>query len=52
MEPVYMILGHAAGVAAAMAVKSGAAVQEIGAAALLEKLKAQGAVLHKSQPRR
>src|SRR6185436_2713074 len=44
MEPQYMILGQAAGVAAAMALKSGKAVQEIDTADLSAKLKSQGAV--------
>ena len=45
MEPVFMVLGHAAGVAAKMAADSGRAVQEIDVPALRAKLKAQGAVL-------
>jgi hypothetical protein len=44
MEPQYMILGQAAGVAASLALKSGKPVQEISVAALQEKLKSQGAV--------
>jgi len=44
MEPQYMILGHAAGVAAALALKSGKPVQEISVPELQTKLKAQGAV--------
>jgi hypothetical protein len=44
MEPQYMILGHAAGVAASLALKSQKPVQEISVAALQEKLKSQGAV--------
>jgi hypothetical protein len=44
MEPQYMILGHAAGVAASLVLKSDKPVQEISVAALQEKLKAQGAV--------
>src|SRR5258708_23128689 len=44
MEPQNMILGHAAGVAASLALKSGKPVQEISVAALQEKLKSQGAV--------
>ncbi|MCC6538851.1 MAG: FAD-dependent oxidoreductase [Bryobacterales bacterium] len=43
MEPVYMILGHAAGVAAKMAL--GKPVQDIDTAALHARLKSQGAVL-------
>ena len=45
MEPQYMIIGQAAGVAAAMALKAAKPVQEIDAAALSAKLKSQGAVL-------
>jgi hypothetical protein len=44
MEPQYMILGHAAGVAASLALKSEKAVQDISVAALQEKLKSQGAI--------
>lgn len=45
MEPVYMILGHAAGVAAKLAIESGKPVQEIDTGALRERLLRQGAVL-------
>jgi Flp pilus assembly protein TadD len=45
MEPVYMILGHAAGVAAALAVDADAAVQEVSAQKLTSLLKKQKAVL-------
>lgn len=41
MEPVWMILGESAGVAAAMAVKSGSAVQDVPYAELLPKLRAR-----------
>jgi hypothetical protein len=51
MEPVYMVLGHSAGVAAVMALRSGKAVQEIDVARLTQKLKEQRQVLHKSQQR-
>jgi hypothetical protein len=44
MEPQYMILGQAAGVAAGLALKSDKPVQEIPVASLQEKLKSQGAV--------
>ncbi len=45
MEPVFMVLGHAAGVAARMAAVSGKAVQEIDVEALREKLRSQRSVL-------
>ena len=45
MEPQYMILGHAAGVAAKMAVESGKPVQAIDAGELAATLRKQGAVL-------
>ena len=45
MEPQYMILGQAAGVAAKMAIEGGKAVQEIDSAALTAKLRKQGAVM-------
>ena len=44
MEPVYMIIGQAAGVAAKMAVDGGKAVQDIDREALQEKLRRQGTV--------
>jgi hypothetical protein len=50
MEPQYMIIGQAAGVAAAMAIKSGKAVQDIDTAELSAKLKAQGAVFEWKAP--
>jgi hypothetical protein len=44
MEPQYMILGHAAGVAAALAVKHGVAVQDVPIGELQKTLLAEGAV--------
>jgi FAD-dependent oxidoreductase family protein len=44
MEPQYMILGHATGVAAKMALDAGIAVQDVDTAALSAKLKSQRAV--------
>jgi FAD dependent oxidoreductase len=45
MEPQYMIMGQAAGVAASIAVMEHMTVQEVDAARLAYKLKQQGAVL-------
>jgi hypothetical protein len=45
MEPVYMILGQAAGVAASLALQDEAAVQKVALAKLHAKLKIQKAVL-------
>ena len=45
MEPQYMILGHAAGVAAALAIRGSLAVQDIDTAALARTLVQQGAIL-------
>jgi hypothetical protein len=44
MEPQYMILGHAAGVAARMALRAGVAVQDVDTRALSARLKEQRAV--------
>jgi hypothetical protein len=44
MEPQYMILGHAAGIAAALAISGKVAVQDIDIGALQRRLKDEGAV--------
>ena len=45
MEPNYAVFGHAAGVAAALAVRADRAVQDLDVTALRERLRAQGAAL-------
>jgi CubicO group peptidase (beta-lactamase class C family) len=50
MEPVYMILGQAAGVAAKMAIEDKSPVQAIDAAALNEKLRGHRAVMEWKRP--
>ncbi len=45
MEPQYMIMGEAAGVAASMALAAGAAVQDVNTAELTRKLVKDGAVM-------
>ena len=45
MEPQYMIIGQAAGVAAKMAIDAGVAVQDVDAARLTARLRSQRAVL-------
>lgn len=51
MEPQYMIIGQAAGVAAAMAIAGSRPVQEIDATALTQKLRGQRAVMEWISPR-
>jgi hypothetical protein len=50
MEPQYMILGHAAGVAATMAIDRSSAVQDVDPAALGSKLRSQRAVFEIAAP--
>jgi len=50
MEPVYMIMGHAAGVAAKMAIAANTPLHDIDVAALQAKLKSQGAVFEWKKP--
>lgn len=50
MEPQYMILGQAAGVAAKMAIDKGTAVQDVDAKALTAKLRTQKAVMEWTPP--
>ncbi|MEO6830369.1 MAG: FAD-dependent oxidoreductase [Acidobacteriaceae bacterium] len=45
MEPVYMIMGEAAGIAAKMAIDQGRAVQELDTGKLGQELKKKGAVM-------
>lgn len=49
MEPQYMIIGQAAGVAAALSVQEHAPIQDISIAKLQERLREHGAILHLSQ---
>jgi hypothetical protein len=51
MEPVYMIIGQAAGVAAKLAIEKKVAVQDVDTAALRAKLRSQRAVTEWSGPR-
>jgi hypothetical protein len=46
MEPQYMIIGQAAGVAASLAVRGRSAVQDVSVPELQQELHAHGAVLH------
>ena len=50
MEPVYMIMGHAAGLAARMAISGNIPVQDIDTRGLTEKLRSQGAVMEWKRP--
>ncbi len=52
MEPQYMILGQAAGVAAKLAIASGKPVQDVDVARLIERLRKLGAVLKLVRPLR
>jgi hypothetical protein len=45
MEPTLMLLGHAAGIAAALAARAGTAVQDVDVAELQTLLRGQGQVL-------
>jgi len=51
MEPQYMIVGQAAGLAASMAINANGPVQSIDTAALTRKLVEQGAVMRWNPPR-
>ena len=44
MEPQYMIIGHAAGIAAAMSIRAGKAIQDVAIPELRRTLQAEGAV--------
>ena len=52
MEPQYMIVGHAAGVAAKMAIEGQRAVQDVDPRALAARLKSQRAVLSETRLQR
>jgi FAD dependent oxidoreductase len=45
MEPTYMLLGHAAGIAAAQAARDGVAVQDVDIDELQQSLRDEGQVL-------
>jgi len=51
MEPQYMILGHAAGVSAAMAVKRKSAIQDVNVSELLSTLRSQGMISEFEPPK-
>jgi hypothetical protein len=50
LEPQYAIFGHSAGVAAVMAARAGAAVQDVPIGALQAELRAQGQLLDATEP--
>ena len=50
MEPQYMIIGQAAGIAAKMAISGKVAVQEVDPRALTERLRTLGAVFNWNPP--
>jgi hypothetical protein len=50
MEPVYMIIGQAAGVAASMAIERKSPVQDVDTTELTAKLRAQGVIMERSGP--
>lgn len=49
MEPQYMIIGEAAGIAASLAIQGATPVQDIPVSTLQEKLRSHGALLHTSE---
>jgi hypothetical protein len=49
MEPQYMIMGQAAGIAASLAVREGAAVQDIDIRRLTDKIRKTGGVLNENE---
>jgi hypothetical protein len=49
MEPQYMIIGQAAGVAAALAIHNHTSVQDVGIPDLQQRLREHGAILHLSE---
>ena len=46
MEPTWMIMGHAAGQTAVMALESGIAVQDVNVSTLQARLRADGQILY------
>ena len=52
MEPVYMMMGHAAGLAAVRAARTGADVQALDGADLAKVLRQQGGVCHRDEARK